>query len=210
MPRYSGTSSYTAYVMYSSDLYYRRGANHGTGNVVKDNVMSNGVSTTAGPYYGVADYRCCTQSDGNIVSNNTISDVYYAGIYNYYASNFEATNNTINFRSRTSYTCYGIYGYRGAGDKVKINGNKIENQNISSGMYGIYLYYVSGNSSSPVQVKNNKIDKININADRDFCGFYINRDNNIDVTGNTVSNVVTRATRHIVMLMGFMCIMLTM
>jgi len=195
MPRYSGTSSYTAYVMYSSDLYYRRGANHGTGNVVKDNVMSNGVSTTAGPYYGVADYRCCTQSDGNIVSNNTISDVYYAGIYNYYASNFEATNNTINFRSRTSYTCYGIYGYRGAGDKVKINGNKIENQNISSGMYGVYLYYMNGNSSSPVQVKNNKIDKININADRDFCGFYINRDNNVDVTGNTVSNIVTRATR---------------
>ena len=198
MPRYTSTSSYTAYIMYSSDLYYRRDGNHGTGNVVKDNVMSNGISTTAGPYYGVIDYRGFrTQTAGNTVTGNSISDVYMAGVYNYYCNDWEASNNKISFRSRTSYTVYGVYGYRGTGynSGIKINGNQVENQNVSSGLYGVYTYYCYGNNTNPVEVKNNKISNIRILADRDFNGAYINRSYFVDVTGNKVSNVEVLGAR---------------
>ena len=159
---YTSTSNSTAYVAFSNSLTGRSTGNHGSYNVIENNVMSNGTSSSAGPYYGVMDYRSSsTKGIGNIVKDNDIHDIYYYAMYNYYVEGFQFNNNDVKFRSNANYG-YVVYGYQCSTSSLQIqaNDNVVENQSLGYYFYGIYFYYTSGTSSLPAQQNGNRFSDI--------------------------------------------------
>ena len=104
-----------------------------------------------------------------IVSNNTIKDYYYYGIYSYYQDSVKLNNNIIsssgNYSNPTA-----IYA-RSINKGSKIAYNDITLNNASSG-YGIKLYYCSGDSANRIMVYNNMVATPNAGVGSMY-GFYV-------------------------------------
>ena len=204
MTRVTSGSSYSAYVMFSNSAYYRSSGRHGAGNVIKDNIMSNGTSTSAGPYYGICDYRSSsTASNGNSIQGNKITDIYRYGFYFYYVNNASVSDNEItqprsNFQDLTMF-----YGYRC--NSIKLNDNNFHSINAFRGGIDVaYIYYCNGTVDNPIEVNGNTGENLSM-ADRydSFNGFYIYRSNNVNAEGNTLKNISATQTYYFYTHYGF-------
>jgi hypothetical protein len=87
--------------------------NNASGLDVYNEIVGNRV---VGGSYGIYSYGVGTTNleMGNIVSNNTVVDFYYMGLYNYYQ------------------------------DGIHVNGNSVTSNSVYTSMYGIYNYYCNG------------------------------------------------------------------
>ena len=204
MTRVTSTSSYSAYVMFSNSAYFRSSGRHGAGNVIKDNTMSNGTSTSAGPYYGICDYRSSgTASNGNSIKGNKITDIYRYGFYFYYVNNASVSDNEItqprsNFRDLTMF-----YGYRC--NSIKLNDNNFHSINAMLGGIDVaYIYYCNGTVDNPIEVNGNIGENLSMSDRYDsFNGFYIYRSNNVNAEGNTLKNISATQTYYFYTHYGF-------
>jgi hypothetical protein len=177
-----------------------------SGNNANYTTISNTVVN--GGYYGIRFYGNTTASADNIsnnITNCTINDNYYYGIYGYYQNNMDVYNSTVNFRSTTT-NGYGInILYSKHSDVIGnyVNGAKT---------YGIYFLSENQTVSNPTMrssVINNMVyalgagDALYFSAGDDLDVFYNtftaetdqalwfnNTSNNYDVKNNIfVSNI---------------------
>ena len=112
---------------------------NGNGPVKNFRVLRN---TIMGGTYSLYFYGSATDSCEVIIKDNTMSDFYTYGIYNYYTKS-EIANNTIikNTYKLTNTSIYPIYGYY---SNVNLENNYIEiNTKDLSYNYGIYTYYTT-------------------------------------------------------------------
>ena len=191
LTKYTSTSSSTAYIAFSASLSSRSAGNHGSNNVIDNNTMSSGSSTSPssyGPYYGILDYRSSsTRGVGNIVTNNTIKDVRYAGLYSYYVDGFQFNKNSVNFKS-SSTSVYAVYalGSNPSTLQVQVNDNTFENIDVSSLFYGIYFSRVDGTADMPAQQNRNTFNDI-ITGSSAYCvrSYYCDF---VEILDNHISN----------------------
>ncbi len=105
-----------------------------------------------GGYYGIRFYGSMAARNGDLViSGNTMTDQYYYGIYVYYGTDIEISENDLsNFRNNFA---YGIYPYQV--DGLKVNKNHVTDVN-----YGIWAYYTSTTAAASFtsEISNNMLD----------------------------------------------------
>ena len=199
IPNYSGTSSSTAYITFSRSMTGRSSGDHGSGNLIENNHMTNGTSATNGPYYGVDDYRSFTsRSVGNSIISNTIEDFRFAGVYLLYVDGFKVNKNTLlnNSKQLLTYGYYGlepaeVYGiyalYCNAQDSMQINSNMMNPVIMNNPYVGIFMSVINGDSAV-VEVNNNEVKDITVDWSY-FNGIYIRAATNLEANNNIVSNV---------------------
>ena len=118
--------------------------------VEKDLTITN--NELIGGYYGVRIYGSFSARNEDItISGNTISDAYYYGIYVYYGTNVEISENTMSgFGSNFA---YGIYPYQ-------IDGLQANKNHITDAGRGIWAYYTSSTAAASMtsEISNNMLD----------------------------------------------------
>ena len=105
-----------------------------------------------GGYYGIRFYGSSAARNENVViSGNTLTDQYYYGIYAYYGTDIEISENDLsNFRNNFA---YGIYPYQ-------VDGLKITKNHVTDVNYGIWAYYTSTTAAASFtsEISNNMLD----------------------------------------------------
>ena len=116
--------------------------------VEKDLSVTN--NSLIGGYYGIRIYGSFSSNNENVsIIGNTITDVYYYGIYVYYAENVEISENTMSgFGSNFA---YGIYPY-------SVNDLHVKKNHVSDAYRGIWAYYTSSSSTMLSEISNNMLD----------------------------------------------------
>jgi parallel beta-helix repeat protein len=91
-----------------------------------------------GGYYGIYNYGSSTnRHTATTITNSTVSNAYYYGIYCYYNDGLVITENTANgFGNTINYGIYSFYLYNSVRQSI-ISRNRIR----TNGGYGIYCYY---------------------------------------------------------------------
>lgn len=154
----------------------------GTKDVIKGNTISNGAM---GIYWYGTSYTNLTEN--HVFDGNTISGMYYYGIYTYYTKFLKVNNNKISIASPVNTTSYGIYtNYNDTA--YEINGNTINiNNNTTTGTaYGIEVYYSDANLAVPGKIMNNTILAATGNTSSIY-GFYLYYSTYANVFNNVVS-----------------------
>ena len=112
---------------------------------ISNNIISGG-------YYGIRLYGTTSGRNENVeISGNTITDVYYYGIYVYYGTDIIISDNTAS--GFGSAYAYGIYPYQT--DGIQITGN-----HLTDVYYGVYSYYASSTSAASFAsvISNNMVE----------------------------------------------------
>lgn len=169
------TSVYHIGVLFSGALYYNYG-NTGNFNTIDNNVISGG-------YYGIRMNGVSTTDfvDGNVVTNNSITEFYYYGYYGRYVGYPDIRNNLFTARTAASVSSYGIYAYYCGGD-FRIEDNTIH----SVGLRGIYLYYGNFNNTGRGRVINNMIGANFTGSSSSAWGLYMYNVKDTDIYHNSV------------------------
>jgi hypothetical protein len=133
------------------------GLDNGAGVIANDYYTGNQLTITnniiSGSMAGVLLYGYQPQvTAGHIVSNNTVSGFYFAGIYANYNSNLSIKNNTIT-ESSSYFAPNGIYCYN-SDTGIQITGNNIT---MTTGGYGVTMQGCDGTAALPNLVANNVI-----------------------------------------------------
>ena len=131
----------------SGDEFTTSGEN-GDNTTIQDNEIYGG-------YIGIGMRGASTTAfdDGNKILGNKIRSTYYYGVYSYYQSNVDVTNNDIRMRGGAT-TDYGVYLYYT--DAFNVIGNQIKN----AARYGLYTYYGNNQGGTPTSratIANNMI-----------------------------------------------------
>ena len=92
--------------------------------------------------------------EGNKITNNTMTDFWYAGIWGYYQKNGANIGNTMIGDPASTTSPYGIRAYYS--NEMKLNSNNIRITGTST-HYGIYAYRCYGTATSKVEINNNMI-----------------------------------------------------
>jgi len=135
-----------------------------------------------------------TRMNNVSVTNSSITDFYYMGIYYWYGSGSVCSNNFI--RNSGTYTFpYGLYYYY-QDDAPQIVGNDYQYDSPSAG-YSLYLAYIEGNANNRALIANNAILQLNTGATSTNYGIYCLAAGATDFYYNTVvhqsGNTSTRA-----------------
>jgi hypothetical protein len=131
----SSSSSVIGIVASESSTSYSSGTEGETYLTISDNDIQGG-------YFAINLYGNSSYLNTNIsITNNTITDAYYYGLYIYYARDVEVSDNTITDFSNT-YN-YGAYLYR-------LDGGLITRNEFNS-YYSLYTYYFSTTSEASIQ-----------------------------------------------------------
>jgi parallel beta-helix repeat protein len=125
------------------------------GDFGDDNTISG--NTVTGGYYGLSCRGTSTTvySQRNKWLNNTVSEYYYYGLYNYQQNLTEVFGNKFYARATASTSNYGMYMYYN--DRFKIERNVISNNIGSNGIYGFTANYQGGSATSRASIVNNMI-----------------------------------------------------
>lgn len=132
------------------------GSNNKLDSIVID---SNNVT---GGYYGIMLYgntgASNTQNRGHRMSNNTVVNAYYYGIYMYYIYNpTMVLNNDISMNPANTGASYALYYYycqnSNTTTSTRIIGNIIRNP----GYFGMYIYYNASTATAPTKIYNNAV-----------------------------------------------------
>ena len=170
----------------------------GNYNTIQNNIIKGG-------YYGISAYGTSTDSlNGNKFIDNTVTDFYIYGIYNYYARKSEISGNDVSRPTRTSHsTFYGVYAY--VNDFGKIEGNKVHDPYLTNPLatgtaYGIYAYQFAGTPTAPAILANNLIYNFNSNGTQYVFAPYLT--SYAKVVHNTIiasdPNSTATSTRYII------------
>jgi hypothetical protein len=105
-----------------------------------------------GGYYGIRFYGSSAARNENVViSGNTLTEQYYYGIYAYYGTDVEISENDLSdFRNNFA---YGIYPYQ-------VDGLKVSKNHVTDVNYGIWAYYTSTTAAASFtsEISNNMLD----------------------------------------------------
>ena len=153
-----------------------------------------------GGYFAIRFYGSSAARNGDLViSDNSLTEQYYYGIYVYYADNVEISDNELSdFRSNFA---YGIYPYQ-------VDGCQITGNHMSDLYYGIYGYYLSSTSTAtaPSEITNNMInagyyglnvlysDSVGVYHNTSVGGYAGVRDYYNDASVNFRNNIFTGGT----------------
>lgn len=200
VPNYAGSSNGTAYIAFSRSMLYQSSGDHGSGNLILENTMTNGDGKTTGPYYGVSDYRSfTTRGVGNSVIANNIEDHQGDGIYFYYIDGFKINKNVFKRTPKKVGTSswFGFRAIEAHGVTVvytnsmvptEINDNSFEPGSIGNSYVGIFANRMTSDTLDPIQVNGNKLRDVIID-EQYFNGWYIRDCENVEVKNNVVDNV---------------------
>lgn len=170
-PAVSSTSTNSA-VIYD----FSGSANKSSDITIKDNLIEGG---SYGMYfYGVstADFQ-----DGLVITGNDIEDFYYRGVYTYYTSNVEVSENYVedigNYTSPNGISINYADSSEVVANNVVLNG--------TSSPIGIRIYFCDGSTTDPISVHNNLVSMANANMTGSPTGIYAYRGENNRVVYNT-------------------------
>jgi PKD repeat protein len=214
----TSAGAYIAFSTSSSSSTTTSSTNHGSYNLIDNNLMRTTNSNSPGPAFGIAiqgstsDYSSTAQN--NTVSNNTIENFYSMGIRMRYSNGNQILDNDISRANSTSYnsssSLYGIYSYYSYASSraTKIDGNVIHDlpyqggsaSNAPGNLYNFYLYYNYGNSTYRFSVSNNTIKDVRANGymylGYNYYNYYFdligNMADNADVVVSTSSSYYFR------------------
>lgn len=171
-------------------------------------------SGSPGPYYAVtmngnsSNYTSTAQN--NTLSNCTIQNFNYMGVYMYYPNGNIVSKNDISRANATAggqTTLYGIYSYYPycTGRSSEISGNNIHDlpfagatlstTNLSS-IYGTYVYYAYGNNTYKFKMDGNTFKNIFYLTGSRYVN-YVYYPQYIDITNNVIDNVDGTSTSSI-------------
>ena len=151
-------------------------------NTITGNTLVNGASSIY-----IQGYTSSTSylQSGWVITNNTIKDFYYSGIFLRNMTGTRIDDNAIS--SNTNYTyAYGMYMYYCDG-AMSVQRNSITGL---KGRYGMYMYYCDATSGSPSYIANNFIH-IGGEAFNSAYGMYIRYCKHQKVYYNTIVNTST-------------------
>ncbi|MDG1918882.1 MAG: right-handed parallel beta-helix repeat-containing protein, partial [Schleiferiaceae bacterium] len=140
----------------TSSLYNGIVASNSSTSIFSTTIGEKNISITdndiIGGYYGIRFYGSSAARNENLViSGNTLTEQYYYGIYTYYGTDVEISeNNLSDFRNNFA---YGIYPYQ-------IDGLKVTKNHVSDVNYGIWAYYTSTTAAASFtsEISNNMLD----------------------------------------------------
>jgi parallel beta-helix repeat protein len=140
----------------TSSLYNGIVASNSSTSIFSTTIGEKNITITdndiIGGYYGVRFYGSSAARNENIViSGNTLTEQYYYGIYVYYGTDVEISENDLSdFRSGFS---YGIYPYQ-------VDGLKISKNHVTDVNYGIWAYYTSTSAAASFtsEISNNMLE----------------------------------------------------
>ena len=165
----------------------------GTHNNTASNLTIDSCQVIGG-YNGVcfngAGIAMGTRPTNNRLTNSTIADFYFYGIYAYGQDNLQIEFNNINRATRSTVsTFYAIYNY-GRNPGFKFNANRIHSPGGIAGTtnfscYPIYGSSLTGTAANPIVISNNAIYNINNNSGT-FGGFYIFGADTMNIYHNTL------------------------
>ncbi|MCB0700387.1 MAG: right-handed parallel beta-helix repeat-containing protein, partial [Chitinophagaceae bacterium] len=118
---------------------------NGKNLVIKDNNINGG-------YMGMYIYNN-NYTQGLVIDNNKISNVYYYNTYIYYTYGLQFTNNQITGTTTSYYGSLIYYPYQ----SPNISNNSV----VHPYGYGMTIYYAQGSASNRAKVNNNTIATIN-------------------------------------------------
>lgn len=156
-------------------------ATTGAANVKNISILNN---TITGGYYGISTYGLSANRIPELViSGNTVSDVYYHGIYCYYAIAPVITGNTAETRSTGTTTTSGAGLYLGYADgPFDVSSNKFTNL----GQYGIYVTSSDALTGTSSRIYNNALGGGFRNTTSSY-GLYISSCDNLDLYYNSAN-----------------------
>lgn len=204
MPNYTASTSitgaYVAITQGTSTLSTYGIA--GQDNTITGNTMT--ARANGGPYAGIAvmDETTGTTSRRTTITNNSIRDFCYAGIFEYYTFDNIITGNEIfnNGNSYNSYT-YGMYNYcYQKGGNFTISNNYIHDLNAQTStsyyQYGIYHYAYYGTGNGNMIITNNRVNlTCNYYAYAMYIyGYYSTINGDFVCSNNTVDMIQTNTT----------------
>ena len=147
-----------------------------------------------GGYYGVclngAGLTMGTRPSNNKITNSTIADFYFYGIYAYGQNDLQVEYNNINRATRSTVSSfYALYNY-GRNPGFKFNGNRIHSPGGSAGTTSFFCYLIYGSSltgtaANPIVISNNAVYNINNNASG-YYGLYMFSADTINFLHNTL------------------------
>jgi hypothetical protein len=147
-----------------------------------------------GGYYGVcfngAGITMGTRPTNNKLTNSTIADFYFYGIYAYGQDDLLIEYNNINRATRATVSSfYAIYNY-GRNPGFKFNANRIHSPGGSSGTANFFCYIIYGSSltgtaAKPAVISNNAVYNIN-NGTSGYYGMYMLSADTINIYHNTL------------------------
>jgi len=140
----------------TSSLYNGIVASNSSTSIFSTTIGEKNITITdndiTGGYYGIRFYGSSAARNENVViSGNTLTEQYYYGIYAYYGTDIEISENDLsNFRNNFA---YGIYPYQ-------VDGLKITKNHVTDVNYGIWAYYTSTTAAASFtsEISNNMLD----------------------------------------------------
>ena len=160
---YTGTSSSSAYIMFTASATGLSGGMHGSYNKIDGNDFSNGGNSDKGPYYGVAYYGGSTGVGvANEFTNNDVRDFYYYGLYSWYGEDLVVSNNKVHDNRSDAGTVCGIFVSgisTSTSGTSEVNNNELynlSNKNAYNYVYGVYSTGCNGDVN-PFEIKENDI-----------------------------------------------------
>ncbi len=181
----TSTSSGGAYITFTgSSSSLTTVGTHGSYNVITGNTMTTTNTNSPGPMAGVWIYSSTTSVtsvssiNNNEISNNTIRNFFYYGVYEYNTTGTYINGNDI---SRAAVTAgspnsrvYGVYTYYSKADTRawQVNNNKIHDLPFVGGTagltnaYGVYAYYNNyyGTPTGTSTMNGNEITNITVTS----------------------------------------------
>jgi len=220
----TSTSSGGAYIAFTnSGTSLASYGDHGSYNKIDGNSMTTTNGNEDGPYAGIFMTSSSSSTSGtntidqNEITNNTIANFYYYGIY------VRGTNGTLikgNDISRDAVTSgnansrlYGIYSYynKSAGRALNIQDNNIHDlpfKGATSGIssfYGVYSYYDNryGTTAGTTEISGNTVD--GVQSTGSLYPFYCRYVRNANFDDNTVKNILQKSTSYHYSLYAYYC-----
>lgn len=178
------TISSSCIAISASSTGYSYSAQYSDSNIIDNNKTING-------YYGIAAYgrQNASYNRGVQVTNNTVTNANYYGLYFYYHYNpYVIENNDITVTSVSSGS--GMYVYYNLNSNTT-QGHRLVGNKVQAPYGGIWYYYEGGNINAPGLVANNIIITGNYSTNYGFynynsTGYYNNFvHNTIICTGGT-------------------------
>ena len=189
--KYTGSSSSSAYIMFTASATTRSAGLHGSYNKIDGNKFSGGGDASKGPYYGVAYYGGASGVGmQNEFINNDLQQYYYYGMYSWYGEDLKINDNKIHDARSDSRAACAVFVSgisTSTSGQCQVNDNEIYDNSASGNVWGIYSTGTNGSSTNVYEIVGNDIhDNTSTGTYRYFYGIYKNRGSNGLIKGNEI------------------------
>jgi PKD repeat protein len=169
---------------YAFLIYDWSGVANFTNNLTINNCLIDGGSYAL-YFYGDGSNR--TGQSNLMFTNNTVTNFYYTGIYNYYSDSNTIDNNVFRNTTASPYsTVYGI-SLRYPQNTKSVSGNDV-NINGTTSNYCLYYYYGDNKTGDTAQIVNNFFALNRPNATGTSYVIYMYQPKNVNFSHNNCLN----------------------